>query len=122
MVKLDYNLLPAYVFLAGIILASLMGIWTTIASPNTFFFVILIILGIIIGYINADDKKSTKTFLIASSSLVIVSGLGNNTLVFIGGISPVLLTLKNIVRMILVLFVPATIIAALKVVFSRVKI
>lgn len=122
MVKSKENLAAAYAFLAGIILAVVLGLTTqTLTKPNTFFYIILVALGALIGYLNAGDKDST-TFLFASVSLVVVGGLGNSTLVFIAGLSPVLGVLNDILRSLLVLFIPATIIVALKVVFSIAKV
>ncbi|MGK0209548.1 MAG: hypothetical protein ACI83O_000826 [Patescibacteria group bacterium] len=122
MVKSHENLVAAYAFLTGVILSIILGFTTrSLSSANSYFYIALVVLGAIIGYLNAGDKDST-TFLLASVSLVIVGGLGNSTLVFISNISPVLQILNDILRALLVLFIPATIIAALKVVFSIAKI
>lgn len=122
MVKSRENLIGAYAFLIGVVLAVVLGISTqTLTKPNTVFYIILVILGLLIGYLNSGDKNAT-TFLLASMSLVIVGGLGNESLIFIANLSPVLAYLKEIVRALLVLFIPATIIAALKVVFSMTKV
>lgn len=126
MVKSKENLVSAYAFLIGIVLAVLLGLTInsniTNKTTNTFLVTALVAIGVLIGYLNADEKDSTITFLLASVSLVIVGGLGSNTLIFIAEAYPPLQVLKEIVRMILVLFIPATIIAALKVVFSMAKI
>ena len=123
MVKAQENLLTAYAFLIGVVLAVIMGLFQAfgVTGPATIFYMILVLLGIVIGYLNSGDKDST-TFLFASISLVIVGGMGNSTLVFIANLSPVLSALNEIVRALLVLFIPATIIVALKVVFSMAKI
>jgi len=121
-VKSRENLVGAYAFLAGVILAIILGLSTpTLTKLNTIFYIILVILGILIGYLNSGDKDST-TFLFASISLVIVSGQGNSTLVFMSNITPVLSLLNDVLRALLVLFIPATIIVALKVVFSMAKV
>jgi hypothetical protein len=122
MVKSKENLIAAYAFLAGIILAVILGLTAeALTGAKTIFYTILVILGLLIGFLNAGDKNAT-TFLLASLALVIVGGQGNSTLVFISEFSPVLGALKEIVRALLVLFIPATIIAALKVVFSMTKV
>lgn len=122
MVKSRENLIGAYAFLVGVILAIVLGLSTqTLTKPNTVFYIILVILGILIGYLNSGDKDST-TFLFASIALVIVGGQGNSTLVFMSNLSPVLSVLNNVLRALLVLFIPATIIVALKVVFSMAKV
>ena len=125
MVKSRENLISAYAFLAGVILAVVLGLAHEYLNLGelftTVFFIILVILGIIIGYLNSGDKNST-TFLFASVALVIVGGQGNSTLVFISNLNPVLAALNEVVRSLLVLFIPATIIAALKVVFSMANV
>ena len=124
MVRSQENLMSAYAFLVGIILAVIIGLLNALhllRSANSIFYLILVLIGALIGYLNAGDKDST-TFLFASISLVIVGGMGNSTLVFIANLSPVLSVLNEIVRSLLVLFIPATIIVALKVVFSMAKI
>ena len=84
---------------------------------------ILVVLGLVIGYLYSSDKVSdSTTFLLASISLVIVGGQGNSTLVFIASFNPVLAALNEIVRALLVLFIPATVIVALKLVFSMAKV
>lgn len=121
MVKSKENLIVAYAFLIGVILAVILGLSTRYVRPNNFFYILLVILGVVIGYLNSGDKDSIN-FLFAIVSLVIVSGLGNSTLVFISQLSPVLDVLNNVLRSLLVLFIPATIIVALKVVFSMAKV
>lgn len=122
MVKSKENLIAAYAFLIGVILAVVLGLSTQfLQRPSNVFYIMLVVIGIIIGYLNSGDKDST-TFLFATVSLVIVGGMGNSTLVFISQLSPVLAILNNILRSLLVLFIPATIIVALKVVFSIAKV
>jgi len=127
MVKARENLLSAYAFLIGIILAVIIGVLTEYdvfqGNKNAYsvFYLTLVILGILIGYLNSGDKDST-IFLFASLALVIVGGQGNSTLVFISSFNPVLSVLNQIVRALLVLFIPSTIIVALKVVFSMAKV
>ena len=122
MVKSRENLVGAYAFLIGIILAVILGLSTqTLTKPNTIFYIILVALGVIIGYLNSGDRES-MSFLFASIAIVIVGSQGNATLVFMSNISPVLSILNNVLRALLVLFIPATVIAALKVVLATTKI
>ena len=125
MVKSQENLISAYAFLIGVVLAVIIGLLTAleISSDNTIFYMILVVLGLVIGYLYSSDKVSdSTTFLLASISLVIVGGQGNSTLVFIASFNPVLAALNEIVRALLVLFIPATVIVALKLVFSMAKV
>ena len=124
MVKSRENLGAAYAFFTGIILAVILGVfnsYSTKTSESSIFYIILVLLGLSIGFLNIVDKN-TITFLLASVSLVIVGGLGNNTLIFISNLSPILSILKDILSNLLVLFIPATIVVALKTVFSISKI
>jgi hypothetical protein len=122
MVKSRENLLGAYAFLIGVIFAVVMGISQKIFditysnTPYAF----LVILGIIIGFLNVGDRDA-MTFLIASLSLVIVSGFGQSALIYVSNI-PFLSSLTAILAALLVMFVPATIIVALKVVFNLARV
>ncbi len=119
MARSKENLIGAWAFLAGVILAVIVGLFGSIQSNWPY--VLLVLLGLLIGFLNVGDKDS-MTFLMASLALVIVGGLGNNTLIFISNISPILSTLSTIMSSLLVLFVPATIIVALKTVFSIARV
>jgi uncharacterized membrane protein (UPF0136 family) len=79
---------------------------------------ILAILGVIVGYF-VNDKES-QTFLLASVSLVIVSFAGIQGLVLNAAIIGIDIgeLISSILGALLVLFVPATIVVALKVVFA----
>lgn len=113
------NLVGAWAFLIGVILAVAIGLFQSQfgQKTSTLIYAILVILGLFVGLINVADRD-TMTFLFASLALVIVSGMGQYTLVFISNLSPVLSNLSSILSALLVLFVPATIIVALKTVFS----
>jgi|TARA_Y100000310_G_scaffold345210_1_gene462734 hypothetical protein len=120
MVKSRENLAAAYAFFTGIVLAVALGIlnrYSETLSANSIFYVLLVLLGLAVGFLHTTDKN-TITFLLASVSLVIVGGQGNNTLIFISNLSPILSILKDILSNLLVLFIPATIVVALKTVFS----
>lgn len=122
MVKSRDNLVGAYAFLIGVVFAVLMGLSQKLFSitySNTPY-AFLVILGIIIGFLNVGDRDS-MTFLIASLSLVIVSGFGQSALIYVSNI-PFLSSLTAILAALLVMFVPATIIVALKVVFNLAKV
>ena len=122
MIKSRENLVGAYAFLVGVIFAIVMGIsqklFDTTYSNVPYAF--LVVLGIIIGFLNIGDRDS-MTFLIASLSLVIVSGFGQSALIYVSNI-PVLSSLTAILAALLVMFVPATIIVALKVVFNLARV
>lgn len=122
MVKSRDNLLGAYAFLVGVIFAVAMGIIQKFigSTYSNVPYAFLMVLGIIIGFLNWTDRDST-TFLFASLSLVIVSGFGQNALIYVSNI-PILSSLTSILAALLVMFVPATIIVALKTLFNVARI
>ena len=122
MVRAKENLIGAWAFLVGVVLAVMIGLFQgNMAGMTNWIYLVLVVLGILVGSLNVGDKDS-NTFLLASLALVIVSGLGNNTLIFISNISPILSYLSDVLRALLVLFIPATVIVALKTVFSIAKV
>tara|TARA_Y100000310_G_scaffold86397_2_gene83247 strand:+ start:1992 stop:2345 length:354 start_codon:yes stop_codon:yes gene_type:complete len=109
------NVIGPWAFLIGIVAAVTIGAFNAqvsgISQQATLWS--LVILGIIIGLLNISNKESTP-FLLASVSLVIVSHFGSIIL----GIIPIL---GNILVSLLILFIPTTIIVALKLVFEMSK-
>lgn len=99
----------AWAFLIGIVLAVIFGV----IGLNDTLLLVLFIIGIIVGLLNVTDKEVTP-FLMAGAVLVIVSALGGDILnvkEWIGGI----------LNAILAIFVPATVVVAIKSVFSIAK-
>ena len=121
------NSIGAWAFLIGVVLAIVVGLATTlipipaVTAYSAQIYAILVILGLIVGFMNVGSKES-QTFLFAGAILVIVSGFGMDAVrgYLIGiGIGD---TVSSIFGALLALFVPATIIVALKTVFSIAKI
>jgi hypothetical protein len=111
------NLFGAWAFLAGIILAVVVGLFAG-ANINPLILGILALLGLVVGYFVSE--KDVHTFLIASVSLVIVSFAGIQGLVLSAAIVGIDIgqIIASVLGALLVLFVPATIIVALKTVFA----
>lgn len=101
--------LGGWAFLIGVILAIIFGFITGVGGWLTW---VLVILGLIVGLLNIADKE-VQPFLMAGTVLVIVSAFGGN--VFPEGF------IKNILDNMLFLFVPATIVVALKSVLKLAK-
>lgn len=120
MIKSRENLVGAYAFLGGVILAVLVGLFAG-SNINPIISGILALLGIIVGYSVAE--KNVQTFLFASVSLVIVSSMGISGLVLNAAVLGVEIGkfVSSILGALLALFVPATIMVALKMVFSLAK-
>lgn len=111
------NLIAARIFLFGVILAIIVGAYSR-ERISSLLLGILALVGVIVGYFVAE--KDVQTFLMASVSLVIVSysgisGLVINSAVLGTGIAKVL---SSTLAALIAMFVPATIIVALKTVFS----
>jgi len=116
MAKGKGNKLGAWAFLIGIILAVVVGLFEFlgITTGVGFFPMILVILGIVIGLLNVSSSE-TKEFLTVAAVLVIVSALGGTA--YLRDI-PIVGTM---IGSLVVLFVPATIVVALKTVFVLAK-
>ena len=99
----------AWAFLIGIVLAVIFGV---IGLSDTLLMVLFII-GIVVGLLNVTDQEVTP-FLMAGAVLVIVSSLG-------GQILDVKEWISGILNAILAIFVPATVVVAIKSVFSIAK-
>lgn len=122
----DFN---AKLFLIGVILAVIIGISTSSLLPFEYLqeyskpiYIMLIILGILVGFFTQVSGKEGQTFLIAGTVIVLVSkfGMESVTSSLIGiGLGD---TVSSTFGALLILFVPATIIVALKTVFSVSKI
>jgi|TARA_B100000315_G_scaffold214707_1_gene213439 uncharacterized membrane protein len=101
------NVIGSWAFLIGVILAIVVA---AVSDITTIMAIILVILGLVVGLLNVTGKE-IQPFLMAGTVLVIVSALGQNVL----GIIPII---GRMLSAILILFVPATMIVALKSVFS----
>src|SRR3989344_2444064 len=127
MLKSRENSIGAWAFLIGVILAIVIGLSTTLLPipPLTTYskqiYAILVLLGITVGFMNVTGKDS-QTFLIAGAVLVVVSRFGmdgvTGNLIGIGVGDAV----RSVFGALIALFAPATIIVALKTVFSIAKI
>jgi hypothetical protein len=109
------KIIGAWIFLIGIVLAFAIGLFSDQIGPvwQKAILGILIVLGIIIGFLNIKNNESSK-FLLAGAVLVIVSFMGQSFLAIIPQISKILSAL-------LILFVPAILIVALKEMFALSK-
>ena len=130
-IKSKENSIGAWAFLTGVILAILIALIKSFsinafAAYNQLFYILLIIMGLIIGSINVRTKD-IHTFLLAGTVLVIVSKFGLEGVIdrlggSILGITQIGLIAQEIFGALLILFIPAVIIVALKSVFSITKI
>ncbi len=101
------NRIGSWSFLIGVILALLFGLFGAFGQLMV---VLLVVIGLIIGFLNIADEE-VSPFLMSGAVLVIVSALGQ-------GVVDSVAIFANVLTALTILFVPATIIVALKNVFS----
>lgn len=110
--------LGAWIFLIAVILAIVLGLFSAKLSAGMqgIVLAILILAGLIVGFMNISNGETQK-FLLASVILVIVSAMGEGAIPsgMIGGF------VTAILNALLVLFVPATIVVALKSIWAVAK-
>lgn len=105
--KKGVNMLGSWAFLIGVILALVFGLFGTLSASVTY---ILVVLGIIIGLLNIGADE-VHPFLMSGTILVIVGALGQ-------GVVALVPIFQVALQALTLLFVPATIVVALKHVFS----
>ena len=121
------NSIGAWAFLIGVVLALVIGLFTTLLpipalmDYSAEIYGVLVLLGIIVGFMIVVGKDS-QTFLIVGALLVVIGKFGMESVS--GSLLGIGLgdTVTSIFSALLALFVPATIIVALKTVFSIAKV
>jgi hypothetical protein len=114
MAKEKGKTLGAWAFLIGVIVAVVLGLFVSPAASYYMYLVILlVIIGLVIGLLNVSGKE-TQAFLLAGVALVVVSNFGKESFNSVS-------YLVNVLNALLILFVPATIVEALKSVFAIAK-
>lgn len=128
-IKAQENSVAAWVFFAGVVLACVIGLSTTLipipalAIYSKQIYAILVILGLAVGfYVKVNNRKDSQSFLLTSAVLVVVSRFGmesvQGSLIGIGIGDAV----SSVFGALLALFVPATIVVALKAMFSMTRV
>jgi len=116
MAKKLTNLIGSWAFLLGIILAVVSGILiglNVVELTDNSLMIALMVIGILIGLFNVTQKESTP-FLLSGTVLIIASSMGASILMSVPLAGAILLCL-------LIIFVPATIIVAIRNVFNLSK-
>ena len=96
-----------WAFLLGVLLAV---IFASIGAMKPEVVSVLVVIGIIVGLLNVGAKE-VKAFLLSGIALIIASAFGQNSI----GVFPVL---ERMLDSLLIIFVPATIVVAIKNVFT----
>lgn len=110
--KKGKNLIGAWAFLLGIVLALVVGLLNDLGS-DPIILGILVALGLIVGLLNITGRE-TSHFLMSGVVLIIASAFGTGVMSSIPKAVDILASLMTI-------FVPATIIVAVKNVFVLAK-
>ncbi len=113
MAKKPTGSLGSLLFLVGAVVAVIAGLISP-GGVSTTLTSVLIILGIVVGFLNVTLKEE-NSFLLATVSLVIVSALGGAVL---SQVAVVGVYLEGMLLGILTFVIPAAIIVALKAVYS----
>src|SRR3989344_9444415 len=108
MAKKTGNLIGSWAFLIGVVLAVVLGISGSLSSN---ILLILLIVGLIVGLLNVADEE-VMPFLMSGAVLIIASSLGA------GELSAAPSYVNSVLQALLAIFVQATIIVAIKNVFS----
>ena len=105
-----------YAFLAGMILAVLVGIVTPLQmfSQNVTQWIvsIMVVLGIVVGFTNINAKQQ-KDYLMVATMLIIAAGVGGATNIF-GGIIYVGEYILGIFQGMIAVIIPATVVVLLR--------
>jgi len=102
-------MLGRWAFLIGVVLAIVFGLF----AAGTWLPWVLVILGLIVGLLNINEKEVSH-FLTAGTVLVLMGYFGGQTLSAVAYLGPIFSNL-------LTLFVPATIVVAVKSVLSMAR-
>src|SRR3989344_3542253 len=105
--KRGMDVLGRWAFLVGVILAVILG---ALGSVTGTWAMVLVVIGIVVGLLNIGDRE-VMPFLMSGAVLIIASALGGNLL---GNLTYV----GSVLDALLAIFVPATVIVAVKNVFS----
>lgn len=107
--------LGVWAFIIGIVLALIGGIIVSLLNAGAAAITaILIVLGLIVGFLNVTDKE-TKDYLLAAVSLILVTYFGGQTLQLVPVIGNYL---SSVFGAIMTFVIPATIIVALKAIYN----
>jgi hypothetical protein len=100
----------SWAFIVGLIIAIIAGFWPL----GTVMTSILIILGLIVGFLNVTGKE-TNSFLFSTLVLVVMASMGGQLLSEIQFVGPML---QNMFSAMMLFIIPAAVIVALKAIWA----
>ena len=106
-VKPRRNFIGSWAFIIGIVFAVVLGL---LGDISEIWIIVLVVIGLVIGLLNISEKETTP-FLMSGVALIIASALG-------GSVFYNVQVLGNVLDALLVIFIPAVIIVAIKNVFN----
>lgn len=108
MAKGKGSVIGAWAFLIGVILAVVLGFLGEMSATMA---TILVVVGLVIGLLNVADEE-VSPFLMSGAVLIIAGAFGGNALAL------TLPKMGSVLSALMMIFVPATVIVAIKNVFS----
>ena len=100
----------SWAFIVGLIIAIIAGFWPLGTAMTS----VLIILGLIVGFLNITGTE-TNSFLFASLVLVVMTSMGATALGAIKFVGPML---TNMFSAMMLFIIPAAVIVALKAIYA----
>jgi len=102
----------SWAFIIGVVVALIVGVFSGVGNAVTTS--VLIVLGLIVGFLNVTGRETTP-FLLAAVALVLVANFGGEKLGLVATVGPYL---QGTLNALLTFVVPATIIVALKAIYA----
>ncbi len=100
-----------WAFIAGVIIAILVGLVPLDAATTSYATLVMVVLGLVVGFLNVPDKETTP-FLIAAIALLAAGNAGLSTIPAVGSY------VTNILSNIVAFVAPAAVVVALKQVYT----
>jgi hypothetical protein len=117
MAKKNNNMIGSWAFTIGIVVAVLLGVFQFSTSATAWLMLALAVIGIVVGLLNVTSDE-TQTFLSTAAIMVFVSWAGTQTLAQLAQTSTLMAVVVQMLSNLNVLFIPATIVVAIKAVFA----
>lgn len=105
------DIVGGWAFFLGVVLAIIAGLFPSVGTPTIM--TVLVIAGLIVGFLNVGVKEVTM-FLFSGLVLVLISSAGIGLMASVPYVNGILTAL-------LAIFIPATVVVAVKNVFSLAK-
>ncbi len=98
------DVIGGWAFLIGVLLAVVVGLFP--AAGTTAVLTVLVVVGLLIGFLNVGDKEVTQ-FLFSGLVLVLIGNAG-------GSLTELVPFLAGILSALMAVFIPATVVVAVK--------